>query len=94
MNSVIWKGAANGGAVRFQIAASDISTGPWTDTDYKGPGGTSGTEYTTDGADVVTPLSPKDFSSVRYVRYKIILESNAGRTDGPEVRDVILNYSR
>ena len=93
VNTVAWKGAANGGTVRFQIAASDISTGPWTNADYKGPDGTSGTNYVTSGPDASTVVSPRDFSGVRYVRYKAIIESNAGSTDGPEVQDIIMTYS-
>lgn len=93
LNSVIWKGVANGGAVRFQIAASALATGPWNDADYKGPDGTSATTYITGGPDVSTALSPRDFSSVRYIRYKVFIDSNAGRTDGPEVRDIIVSYS-
>lgn len=94
LNTVAWKGATNGGMVRFQIAASDISTGPWTNADYKGPDGTSGTNYMTSGPDASTVVSPRDFSGVRYVRYKVIIESNAGSTDGPEVQDIIMTYSQ
>lgn len=93
LNSVIWKGLESGGVVRFQIAASTNSTGPWNTSDYKGPDGTSGTTYDTEGPDVSTMLDPKKFSDVRYVRYKIFIESNAARTDSPEVRDIVLNYS-
>lgn len=92
LNAVIWKGVANGGAVRFRIAASNDPAGPWNDADYKGPDGTAGTSYAT-VVDTSTPLSPRDFSNVRYVRYRVIVESDAGRTQSPEVRDIILNYS-
>lgn len=91
LNSVIWKGVENGGAVRFQIAASTVpNPASW---DYKGPDGTSGTTYDTEGPDISTVLDPKKFADVQYVRYKVFLESNAARTDGPEVRDIVLNYS-
>lgn len=93
LNAVIWKGITNGGTVRFQIAASALSTGPWNATDYKGPDGTSGTMYSSTGPDTSTMVSPRNFSNVRYMRYKIIIESNAGRTDSPEVRDIIVGYS-
>lgn len=92
LNSVIWKGAANGGAVRFQVAASNDVAGPWNVTDYRGPDGTSATAYATTGPDVSTLLSPRDFSNVRYIRYKTVVESNAGRTNSPEVRDIIVSY--
>lgn len=93
VNTIMWRGVANGGAVRFQVAASDDSSGPWTDADYKGPDGTSGTSYVATGADASTVLAPRDFSGVRYVRYKVFIDSNAGRTDGPDVQDLILTYS-
>lgn len=92
LNAVIWRGVANGGAVRFQIAASSVSTGPWTDADYKGPDGTAGTTYTT-VPDTSTVLRPMDFANVQFVRYKAIIESNAGRTQSPQVDDIILGYS-
>lgn len=92
LNAVIWKGVANGGAVRFQIAASNVSTGPWNDADYKGPDGTSGTSYST-APDTSTVVSPRDFGNVRFVRYKAIIESNAGRTQSPTVNDIIIGYS-
>jgi len=93
VNTVMWRGVANGGAVRFQMAASDDSAGPWTDADYKGPDGTSGTSYAASAPDASTAVSPRDFSGVRYVRYRMIIESSAGGTDSPEVQDVILTYS-
>lgn len=93
VNTIMWKGNANGGTVRFQVAASDNSSGPWADADYKGPDGTSGTSYSASGADVSTVLAPRDFSGVRYVRYKVFIDSNAARTDGPEVQDIVLTYS-
>lgn len=91
VNSVIWKGLANGGSVRFQVAASGVSNpASW---NYKGPDGTSGTTYNTGGPDVSTVVSPRDFSNVRYIRYKVFIDSDAGRTNSPEVRDIILSYS-
>lgn len=93
INTVAWKGVSNGGAVRFQIAASDVSTGPWNAGDYKGPDGTAGTSYAAIAPDASTVLSPRDFSGVRYVRYRAIIDSNSGGTDSPEVRDIILTYS-
>lgn len=93
VNTVAWKGIVNGGGVRFQIAASNVPTGPWNDTDYKGPDGTSGTSYAAPMPNVSTTLSPRDFSGVRYVRYKVFIESDAARTGSPEVQDIILTYS-
>ena len=91
VNSVIWKGLENGGSVRFQVAASTVANpASW---DYKGPDGTAATTYNTAGPDISTVLSPKDFSNVQYIRYKIFIESDAGRTNSPEVRDIILSYS-
>lgn len=90
LNAVIWKGVTNGGAVRFQIAASNVpNPGSW---DYKGPGGTSATTYAAT-ADASTQLSPRDFTNVRYIRYKVFIDSNGGQTASPEVKDIIVNYS-
>lgn len=90
LNAVIWKGTTNGGAVRFQIAGSTVSNpATW---NYEGPDGTTGTTYAS-ASDTSTQLSPRDFSNVRYVRYKIFIDSNGGQTASPSVQDIILNYS-
>lgn len=90
LNAIIWKGATNGGAVRFQVAASNVpNPGSW---NYKGPDGTAGSTYPAT-VDTSSQLSPRDFSNVRYVRYKAFIDSNAGRTLSPDVQDIILNYS-
>ena len=92
VNTAAWKGIVNGGMVRFQIAASNVATGPWNDADYKGPDGTSGTSYDATAPNVSIALSPRDFSGVRYVRYKVFVDSNVGHTSSPEVQDIILTY--
>lgn len=90
LNAVIWKGVTNGGAVRFQIAASNVpNPASW---NYNGPGGTSATTYAAT-VDASTQLSPRDFSNVRYLRYKVFIDSNGSRTASPEVKDIIVNYS-
>ena len=96
-NSITWKGALNGGKVRFQIATSDSTDGPWNSTDYKGSDCSSNTWYDIN-ADAPTEI--KCFSShnnKRYFRYKIQLCSASNCTDSgnghPEVQDVIISWS-
>jgi type II secretory pathway pseudopilin PulG len=89
LNALIWRGTANGGTVRFQVAASNVSNpASW---NYKGPDGTATTTYAA-VPDVSTQLSPRDFSGVRYVRYKVFIDSNGGHTASPSIQDIILNY--
>lgn len=90
LNAIIWKGTTNGGAVRFQVAASNVpNPATW---NYIGPDGTSATTYSA-AVDASSQVSPRDFSNVRYVRYKVFIDSNGGHTASPIVQDIILNYS-
>jgi hypothetical protein len=56
-------------AVKFQVAASDSSTGPF---DFVGPDGTPDTFFTTSGADL------SRFNGFRYLQYKAFLSTTDG----------------
>ncbi|MEK7608188.1 MAG: hypothetical protein AAB495_01270 [Patescibacteria group bacterium] len=91
VNSILWQGSQPAGtAVRFQVAVSSTSTGPWS---YKGPLGTSVDYYTTDpGVSKETHYTLH--SNNRYFRYRITLVSNEAQTSTPKVDDVVVNWSR
>jgi hypothetical protein len=90
INTIMWRGSLNNGAVRFQIASSNDSAGPW---NYFGPGCTSATYYEPAGPDIPVEIDLSCHNNQRYARYKIILESDAAPTQSPTVEDVIINYS-
>ncbi|HZX00890.1 MAG TPA: hypothetical protein VFE87_00625 [Candidatus Paceibacterota bacterium] len=102
-NSLMWKGSLGTGGVNyvtFQFAASNCpngktnpptcsDTGTWT---YLGPGGSTGTVYTTSGPNSPVPLNSTYSKSMRYYRYKVILQRAVTATS-PVVDDVIVNWS-
>lgn len=102
-NSVMWKGVLGGvgqneGKVRFQFAASDSSSGPWT---YLG-GATCGTGDWFDPGAPETPVELKGtaceiaWNNKRYFRYKIELCSNdcvVAGANTPTVDDVIVSWA-
>lgn len=102
-NSIMWKGNLGGplqdqGKVRFQVAASDSSSGPWS---YIGSDGVScGTNYWYDPGAPNTPIElkcPSYFNNHRYFKYKVQLCSasdcvSAGNYT-PTVTDVVLNWA-
>ncbi|MEK7634325.1 MAG: hypothetical protein AAB396_00350 [Patescibacteria group bacterium] len=91
INTIMWQGSQpNGTSVKFQIASSNNSNGPW---DYKGPGGSNVTYYSPSGPDSSSQINLAYHNNHRYFRYKIFLYSNAAQTDGPQVSDVIINWS-
>ncbi len=92
INTIMWQGNRNGGAVKFQIASSDNSAGPWV---YYGPNNTSLDSDVYYPADSNTPIAinPTWHNNRRYVRYKVILESNMAQTQSPEINDIIINWS-
>jgi hypothetical protein len=65
-------------AVKFQVAASDSSTGPF---DFVGPDGTPDTFFTTSGADL------SRFNGFRYLQYKAFL-STADSSATPSIQSV------
>jgi Carboxypeptidase regulatory-like domain len=56
-------------AVKFQVAASNSSSGPF---NYVGPDGTAGTFFTTSGAGL------SQFNGLRYLRYKAFMSTSNG----------------
>ena len=101
-NSIVWKGTLPATTrVRFRLAASDVSTGPWGDADFIGSDGVScGSAYWYEpgGADVPVELGCfSNFNNKRYFRYKVQLCSNSDCSTGgmqtPTVTDVIVNWS-
>ncbi len=89
-NSVLWHGSQPlGTSVRFQLATSNSSSGPWV---YEGSDGTSNSYYST-GAGVSLPLSYSAHNDFRYFRYRVTLVSNASGTLSAQVDDVVINWS-
>jgi len=88
-NSILWQGSlGTGGAVKFQIAFSNSSSGPWT---YYGP--TSDTDWYQPNPDVSVSLTTTDSASPqnkRYIRYKANLSTSSTT---PTINDIIINWS-
>ena len=94
-NTIIWQGTQPAGtAVKFQIATSNSSAGPWT---YLGPGGSALMYYTQPaGANLQIPI-PRDSATgaynTQYIRYKVFLESDSSRSATPTITDIAINWS-
>jgi hypothetical protein len=69
--------------LKFQVAASNSSTGPW---NYVGPDTTAGTYFTTSGA------SLSQFDGMRYLRYEAYLTST-DNTVTPTLSSVVICFS-
>lgn len=88
-NSLLWQGSlGTGGAVKFQIAFSDSSSGPWnyygptSDADWYQPNPSISISFPTAG--LASPQNKK------YIRYKV----NLSTTDtSPQINDIIINWS-
>ncbi|MGC9611199.1 MAG: hypothetical protein ABSE68_03225, partial [Minisyncoccia bacterium] len=104
LNSLMWEGDSPGGTcVKFQIAASNNSSGPW---NFKGPSGDNATYYGAScsqkitGQDICstknTPIcvDSSQFNNYRYYRYKAFIISNLAQTLTPRIDDVLLNFSK
>ena len=100
-NSILWKGTAGTGKVRFQLATSNSSSGLWTYYGSTDGGVTcdSNNWYTTTGAGAPAEIScaPKQHHNHRFFRYKIQLCSNTdcstvGATS-PVVSSIVVNWS-
>ncbi len=92
LNSIIWQGSQPAGTnVKFQIASSDSSGGPWV---YVGPNNSTTDFYLSTGPGISIILDKTDHYNKKYFRYKIRLESNAGGTAAPQVEDIIINWSQ
>ncbi len=96
-NSIMWKGTAGTGKIRFQLATSPNDTGPWT---YRGGASCDNTTW----YDAPTSDSPVEITCAndyhnndRYFKYKIQVCSNTDcSTSGvtsPVVTDVVVNWS-
>jgi hypothetical protein len=97
-NSMFWKGTRPGvSKVRFQLAASDSESGPW--SFIGGATCSSGDWYDTTEPDVPVEVtcSALNHDNKRYFRYKIQLCSSAdcatAGSDTPLVDEVIVNWS-
>lgn len=98
-NSIMWKGSLNGGTgkVRFQLATSGSSSGPW--NFIGGDTCASGDWYSPSGPNSPIEIScaAQNHNNQRYFKYKIQLCSNsdcatAGSTS-PTVNDVVVSWS-
>jgi hypothetical protein len=102
-NSIMWLGTFNSGngRVRFQLATSDNSTGPW---NYFGSPDNGVTCNSSAWYDPGAPNTPSELTCAaanhnnqRYFRYKVqICSNNDCLTSGsisPEVSDVIVNWA-
>jgi len=88
-NSLLWQGSlGTGGIVKFQIAFSNATSGPWT---YYGPTSTSDYYQPNPNISVAFPTtgvaSPQNY---RYLRYKVYLSTSSTT---PQVNDIIINWS-
>lgn len=91
INTIMWQGIQPlGTEVRFQIASSNNSAGPW---DYKGRDGSNTTYYSPSGPNNPSQINLTYHNNYKYFRYKIFLYSNPAQTLGPRVDDVIINWS-
>ena len=81
-----------GDLVKFQIASSNASSGPWS---FVGPDGTNSTYYIPSygGVNYVVPINPSQHNNKRYFRYKIFLETDVCRSISPRVKGVIINWA-
>lgn len=92
LNFIIWQGTQpNGTAVRFQLASSENTDGPWV---YVGSDGTGTSYYTPSGPGTSVIVRQANHLHQRYFRYKLFLDPDSGNTLTPTVEDVIVNFSR
>ncbi|BCX16260.1 MAG: hypothetical protein KatS3mg098_489 [Candidatus Parcubacteria bacterium] len=90
-NSLMWRGTKPAGTnVKFQIASSNSSTGPW---NYLGPDGSGSTYYTPNNSNIPVQINLKYHNNHRYFRYKIILSPDSGYTLSPTVDGIVVNWS-
>ncbi|MEE8131928.1 MAG: hypothetical protein V3T98_02690 [Candidatus Paceibacterota bacterium] len=89
-NAILWQGDIGDGTVKFRIASSATSTGPW---NYYGWDGSGSTDYPISGsASGDTPISimPEHHNNDRYVRYRVFLTKTS---NSPQIDDIIINWS-
>jgi sugar lactone lactonase YvrE len=95
LNSFIWQGSANSStAVKFQVAVSNSSSGPW---NYMGPSGDASTYFTgSPGASISlasTNGSYALFAGYRYFRYRATLYSDGAHLYTPNLTGIVVNWS-
>lgn len=92
-NNIVWQGSKPSGTqVGFQFASADTAE-PATFPEPVGPNGTTSlNDVYTAAPDTPVKLNVRH-NNHRYYRYKIILESDALRTNSPRIDDVIVNWS-
>lgn len=87
VHSLLWNGTyPQNTIVKFQIAGSQSSSGPWS---YVGSDGTGGTYFTPTGEGVQKEVL--SVNNYRYIRYKIFLEPNSG--NAPLVDDIHISWA-
>jgi hypothetical protein len=88
-NSLLWQGSlGSGGTVKFQIAFSNSSTGPWT---YYGPSSTSDYYQPNPNVSIAFPTTGSSSpQNKRYIRYKVYLSTTG---TSPTINDIIINWS-
>ena len=90
LNSIYWSGTLPASTeVKFQIAASNATSGPWS---FIGPDGTDQSFYVTNPG-VSLKLDYTLHNNKRYFRYRAILVSNKTQTVTPQVDQVRINWS-
>lgn len=90
INSILWQGSIGaGGSVKFQIASSNSSSGPWT---YIGYDGSSSTYYEPTGPGSNYTIPGNAHSNRRYFRYKVQIDADSTSTS-PVVNDISINWS-
>lgn len=91
INSLLWHGSLPAGTeVRFQLATSNTSSGPWS---FMGSDGTSASYYGPLSPDTVLKVDYTLHNNKRYFRYRVILYSDTIQTLSPRVDDIIVNWS-
>jgi hypothetical protein len=95
LNSVLWQGSAPGiSSVGFQIAVSNVATGPW---NFKGVDGSPSGYFVGNPNTTINLLATSGgyslFSGYRYFRYRLTLFPDAGASLSPTVKQAIVNWS-
>ena len=86
-NWIAWTGSTPANTqIRFQLASSNESTGPW---NYLGPDGSNSTYYTNGARDFIHYTSHLNH---QYFRYKLFLDSQAD-LETPILEEVTISYS-
>ena len=90
LNTIMWQGDQPfGTAVKFQIASSNSSSGPW---NYLGSDGSGSGYYAPAGPNVQMKIRSADHNNKRYFRSKKFFDIAGASV--PRVDDVIINWSR